>query len=219
MSAPTPDGRSLSSCPTDDSSPSSRWNRPRTMTSPTPCWNLMTLFARWWRSRLPARASRSLQPATVKITSRQIEEWMAEYRAAAADFTSTGTRCARSVRRLDGVRQHFGGGQVVLFSLALAGRVPQPPQWRRRRRRGHHAASETVIEDLKQFIQDRVGVDVLSLRVQQRQHDAEQIGVAFQAVFFETREAEVLRNGITQAVESLAEPLSRRFSCGHVPSL
>src|SRR5260370_1218287 len=84
------------------------------------------------------------------------------------------------------VGQNFRGGQVVFLRLAFLGRVPESPQWRRRRGSSHHAATETVVEDLKQFIQDRIGKDAFPFRIEQRQNEAKEVGVTFQAAFFET---------------------------------
>jgi hypothetical protein len=43
-----------------------------------------------------------------------------------------------------------------------------------------------VVKDLKQFIQDRIGEDAFPFRIEQRQDEAKERGVTFQAVFFET---------------------------------
>ena len=69
---------------------------------------------------------------------------------------------------------------------ALRSRMPKSPQRRRRGGRRYQAASETVIQDTNQFLDDRIGEDRLALRVEQWQHDAKKIRVTFQAVVCET---------------------------------
>src|SRR5439155_11158960 len=75
------------------------------------------------------------------------------------------------------------GGKVIFLRLTLLGRLPKSPQRWCRRRRSYHAATETIVENLKQFIEDGVGEDALPVCVEQRQNEAEEIGVTFQAVF------------------------------------
>jgi len=45
----------------------------------------------------------------------------------------------------------------------------------------------SVVEDLKQFVQDRIGEDAFAFGVEQRENEAKEIGVTFQAVLLETR--------------------------------
>src|SRR5205807_964298 len=54
---------------------------------------------------------------------------------------------------------------------------------------------------------------------EQRQDDAKEVGVTFQAFFLETGQAEVFRNGTAQPLEPLTERVSRPLSFGHCPCL
>src|SRR5439155_25561609 len=120
---------------------------------------------------------------------------------------------------LDGVGQNFGGRQIVFLRLAFLRRVPESPQRRCRGGRSHHAPPEAVVENSKQFLQDRIGENALPFRVEQRQDDAKEIGVTFQAVCFETGYAEIFGNGMAQPIEPLAELVSWPLSCGPLPCL